>query len=83
MKATITVNRTVTYSSIVEMTEEEFTRLDNMLESDNREQIRQAEKELNEKVDVNDWQDDRLDDLLDFSRFVPDPATGSTPRPEP
>lgn len=69
MKAIIRVTRSVVYHSIVEMSEEDFAKYEAMLDSDDRNQFQQAEKELNEMVDVNDWQGDDLDSLDDFRRW--------------
>ncbi len=68
MQAIVTVTRRVTYSSIVEMSEAEFTRFNAALQGSRAERAK-AEEELNRKVDVRDWQDDSLDQLDEFKRF--------------
>lgn len=75
MQVIISVTRSVRLSSIVEMTEEEFQRFEERLDGDDRIDRREAEKELNERVDPQDWIDDSLDDLDEFRRFVPKPET--------
>lgn len=49
------------------MTEEEFRNYCERIDG-GPESRKSADKELNEKIDVRDWQDDELDDLIDFQR---------------
>jgi hypothetical protein len=72
MKATISVTRKTQYSSIVEMDEETFKRLDAALDSGDRVERKKAEQELNNLIDVSDWQDDELYNLDDFCEFKPE-----------
>lgn len=69
MKAIITVKRITEYSSIVEMDEDTFNRLNQELEEGGNETIRRTERELNKLVDVEDWQDDEFESLEEFKRF--------------
>ena len=69
MKALIRVTRRTEYASIVDMSEDEFAKLNAMLEG-TREQRREAEKTLNRAIDVRDWQDDDLESIDEFERFV-------------
>jgi hypothetical protein len=72
VKAIITVIRETTYSSIVEMDEEKFDRLNDQLDGE-LEEMRSAEKELNSLIDVSDWQDDDLKRVDEFKRFEEEP----------
>lgn len=69
MKVVITAKRITTYSTIVEMPAKEFKRLANALEDDYA-TSREAEKELNEKINVADWVDDELDEA-EMEKFKP------------
>lgn len=72
MKAIITVTRKTTYTSIVEMPQEKYDQLRAALDGD-RAQCKAAEKLLNAKIDVRDWQDDELLDVEEFAQFVETP----------
>jgi hypothetical protein len=74
MKVTISVTRKTQYSSIVEMDEATFKRLDAALDSGDRAERKKAEQELNNLIDVSDWQDDELDNLDEFCEFKPEAA---------
>jgi len=74
MKALITVTRETVYSSIVEMTPEEFAKLDAALYDGTREQRKKAEEKLNGMIDVNDWQHDDLRSVDEFEEFKEEPA---------
>lgn len=69
MKVTISITRRTRYSSIVEMDEETFKRLDTALDSSNWTERRKAEKELDELIDPEDWQGDDFDSLDDFYEY--------------
>lgn len=71
MKAIITVIRRTEYSSIVEMTEEEFSKLTHDIDEGTRAEANWAERELNKRIDVKDWQSDEFESLEDFERFEP------------
>lgn len=69
IQATIAVTRRVWLTSIVEMPKADYDRLQAALRSGSLSQVKAAEKELNQKVDPRDWQDDELDDLLEFEEY--------------
>lgn len=60
MKVSITVIRETKYCSIVEMTQDQFDKYNQMMDRGTRQENEQAEKELNEMIDMHDWQDDEL-----------------------
>lgn len=68
MKAVITIKRITEYSSIVEMDEATFERIDKELEGSRTEENK-AHKELNRLINTNDWQDDEFQSLEEFKRF--------------
>lgn len=68
MQALITVTRRTVYTSIVEMSEDTYKRLDTALNG-GRVETSQAQKELNRLIDTADWQDDELHTLDEFRRF--------------
>lgn len=70
MKVLISVVRRTTYTSIVEMSKEEYNRLNKSLDSDDFKKRNEAEETANSLIDVKDWQDDDLSDLLTFEPFV-------------
>jgi len=74
MKVLITVTRRTQYSSIVEMPEAEFQKLDAALESSDKVERHRAEEKVNRQIDVEDWQDDELHSVDDFKPFVPEGA---------
>lgn len=70
MKALIRVTRRTEYASIVKMSQQEYDTLAANLRGRDREKRREAEKELNRMIDVNDWQDDDLHSIDEFEPFV-------------
>ena len=64
MKVVITVTRRTTYSSIVEMSKEEFKRLDVGLKNDEG-----VEAEIDDLIDTRDWVCDTLDDIEEFKPY--------------
>lgn len=52
------------------MSEEDLSRIDAALSSDNHDTRKAAEEEVNRLIRQDDWQDDELDDLREFSRFT-------------
>jgi hypothetical protein len=66
MKALIRVTRRTEYASIVEMPQEKYDKLRAALESEDRVVVKNAEKNLNRLIDVEDWQDDELMDIEEF-----------------
>ena len=73
MQVSIAVTRSTQYHSIVEMTKAEFTRLNKALQSDDRSIQDRAEEEVNSLINVNDWQDDRFEDIDIFQPYVKKP----------
>lgn len=69
MKVLISVTRKVQYASIVEMSKEEYEKLQASCESKNRIERRMAETKLNGMIKVNDWQGDELHSLDGFEIF--------------
>lgn len=65
MKVLINVKRTTEYASIVEMSQEEYDKLQADLEAGGQRE-KEAEKILNRKIDTNDWQDDEFESLEEF-----------------
>lgn len=74
MKAVISVYRRVKYTSIVEISEQDFSRLDRILDEGTRSERIKAEEELNNLIDTSDWQDEELDHLDEFSEYDEEPA---------
>lgn len=74
MKALITVTRETVYTSIVEITPEEFAKLDAALYDGTREERKKAEEKVNNMIDVNDWQCDDLKSVDDFEEFKEEPT---------
>lgn len=69
MKAIIQVTRKTQYATIVEMTAAEFSSYRRAIEAGGKSE-REAEKELNRKIDMSDWQDDEFYRLDEFEPFV-------------
>lgn len=67
MKALITIKRITEYSSIVEMDEAMFDKLELELDG-NWADIKNAHNELNRLIDTKDWQDDEFHELVEFGR---------------
>lgn len=65
MKVLIRITRTTEYATTVEMSKEEFDAYNERLLG-NIETRRKAERELNKKIDVRDWQDDDFHRLEEF-----------------
>lgn len=66
MKVTIEIIRKTSYAKTVEMSKEDYQRLSDALDSNARQDRRAAEKEINEMIDEDDWQDDDLDNVDTF-----------------
>jgi hypothetical protein len=72
MKAKIQVTRKVEYCKLVEMTQENFDRISNGLESDDRKVRRAAEREVDGFIDpMADWSDDDLHSVDEFEADKP------------
>jgi len=69
MKVLISVIRRTEYTSIVEMSEEDFKKYNNMLDCGSHSESAQASRKLNSLIDTRDWQDDSFDSLEDFREF--------------
>ena len=69
MKALIRVIRKTEYASIVEMTPQQYERLQHNLGSRFRGIRDGAEKELNKLIDAADWQADDLDSVEEFNEW--------------
>lgn len=70
MQVTITARRTTTYATIVEMNVEDFLRYQCALEDGTRDEEKNASRNLNQMIDINDWQDDDLIDV-EIEEFKP------------
>lgn len=66
VKVLIRVSRCTKYASIVEMEKSRYKDLLKRLDHKDRDVRQLAEEEANELINVDDWQDDRLDDLETF-----------------
>lgn len=71
MKVIIRVVRKTEYASIVEMDNVTFDNLKRDLDGGRVERMR-AEKDLNRRIDVKDWQDDDFDSLEEFDPLKAD-----------
>jgi hypothetical protein len=69
MKAIITIERRTIYSSIVEMSEEDFQKYNEQLDGTYAEN-KAAGRELNKLIDVKDWQHDEFESVEEFKRDV-------------
>lgn len=69
MKVIISVTRETQYSSIVEMTNEQFDQFQSDLDGSDHKKRSVAEKKLNRLIDVKDWQDDSLTSLDEFEKL--------------
>lgn len=69
MKVIITVKRITEYSSIVEMDERTFQRLNN---AETCEQAMEFEHELNRLIDIKDCQDNEFYQLVEFEKLEDD-----------
>ena len=72
MRVVITVARRTEYTSVVEMSQADFDRLNNALDASSAEAAKAA-KELNALIDTRDWQDDALIAVTDFTVERPTP----------
>jgi len=70
MKASITVRRKTKYCAIVDLTEEEYAKLTEALDSDQRSEQKWAEEHINSMIDEGDWVDDELDWVEEFERVT-------------
>lgn len=75
MKVIITVIRKTRYTSIVEMPEATFARIENDLEYGSRVERNKAQKDCNNAIDNKDWQDDDLESVEDFEPFIEPTST--------
>jgi hypothetical protein len=71
MQVHISVRRTTYYSSIVEMDEQEFKRLEALTGRSGPESAR-ADEEINELINPDDWVDDSLDEVEEFEEYIPE-----------
>jgi hypothetical protein len=70
MKAIITVVRKTEYSSIVEMSREQFEKFKSRTDGEfGHQDAYKAEAELNRLIDTKDWQSDDFDSLEEFEEF--------------
>ena len=65
MEVTITIKRITEYTTTVNMEQSVFDRLTKAVYGGGR-GSREAEKELNNLIDTNDWQDDEFHELVSF-----------------
>ncbi len=70
IKVKESVTRSTEYVTITDLSVEAFKRLDAALSSDDYKIRRRAEEEANNLVNVDDWQDDNLESINEFGKWV-------------